>query len=136
MLSSAQMLTAIADFHNVYEIATELSEYVADADAEISRKSIMAVGTIALELPVRAPLPNPRLGGRTSHVTWNPPTALHVLSAEACGLGTVLLGSLGSRISREKSLEFLCEGVVCCGLVVLECDTWNAMRSLFHTELQ
>mmetsp|Transcript_4549 Transcript_4549/g.8531 ORF Transcript_4549/g.8531 Transcript_4549/m.8531 type:complete len:786 (+) Transcript_4549:231-2588(+) len=46
-----EMLTAIADFHNVYEIATELSEYVADADAEISRKSIMAVGTIALELP-------------------------------------------------------------------------------------
>lgn len=44
-----EMLTAIANENNTYEIVTELCEYVANVDISISRESIRAVGKIALQ---------------------------------------------------------------------------------------
>ncbi|PKU68405.1 beta-adaptin-like protein A [Dendrobium catenatum] len=44
-----EMLTAIANESNTYEIVTELCEYVANVDISISRESIRAVGKIALQ---------------------------------------------------------------------------------------
>eukprot|EP00854_Cymbomonas_tetramitiformis_P020405 gene20405-24439_t len=46
-----EMLTAVADSNNMYDIVTELSEYVADVDVPIARSSVHAVGQIALEAP-------------------------------------------------------------------------------------
>ncbi|KAG0465378.1 hypothetical protein HPP92_019542 [Vanilla planifolia] len=44
-----EMLTAIANESNTYEIVTELCEYVANVDISISRESIRAIGKIALQ---------------------------------------------------------------------------------------
>lgn len=44
-----EMLTAIANESNTYEIVTELCEYVANVDVSISRESIRAIGKIALQ---------------------------------------------------------------------------------------
>ncbi|PKA54455.1 Beta-adaptin-like protein A [Apostasia shenzhenica] len=44
-----EMLTAIANESNTYEIVTELCEYVASVDIPISRESIRAIGKIALQ---------------------------------------------------------------------------------------
>ena len=44
-----EMLTAVADFKNTYEICDELSEYVGDVDVSISRCSIRAIANIALD---------------------------------------------------------------------------------------
>ncbi|KAF8084542.1 hypothetical protein N665_0714s0029 [Sinapis alba] len=44
-----EMLTAIANESNTYEIVTELCEYAANVDIEIARESIRAVGKIALQ---------------------------------------------------------------------------------------
>ncbi|GJP44368.1 hypothetical protein CLOM_g3749 [Closterium sp. NIES-68] len=44
-----QMLTAIANDSNTYEIVTELTEYAADVDVTIAREAIRAVGQIALQ---------------------------------------------------------------------------------------
>eukprot|EP00249_Psilotum_nudum_P021679 c28199_g1_i1 orf=558-3068(-) len=44
-----EMLTAVANESNTYEIVTELSEYAANIDAAIARESIRAVGKIALQ---------------------------------------------------------------------------------------
>lgn len=44
------ILAAIADETNAYDIATELTEYVNDIDEELSRKAIRTVGKIALEV--------------------------------------------------------------------------------------
>ena len=43
-----EMLTAVADVSNTYDIVTELSEYVTDVDAAIA-KSVRAVGRVALD---------------------------------------------------------------------------------------
>ncbi|KAF9615369.1 hypothetical protein IFM89_023020 [Coptis chinensis] len=43
------MLTAVADESNTYEIVTELCEYVANVDVPIARESVRAVGKIALQ---------------------------------------------------------------------------------------
>eukprot|EP00240_Pyramimonas_obovata_P000618 CAMPEP_0118943262 /NCGR_PEP_ID=MMETSP1169-20130426/37958_1 /TAXON_ID=36882 /ORGANISM="Pyramimonas obovata, Strain CCMP722" /LENGTH=566 /DNA_ID=CAMNT_0006888471 /DNA_START=40 /DNA_END=1737 /DNA_ORIENTATION=+ len=51
-----EMLTAVADTNNVYPIVVELSEYVADVDIAIARKSIVAIGQIALETPDAEPI--------------------------------------------------------------------------------
>ncbi|KAK9817308.1 hypothetical protein WJX72_012438 [[Myrmecia] bisecta] len=45
-----EILTAIADETNAYEIATELTEYVNDIDEQLAREAVRAVGTIALEV--------------------------------------------------------------------------------------
>lgn len=44
-----EMLTAIANENNTYEIVTELCEYAANVDVPIARESIRAVGKIALQ---------------------------------------------------------------------------------------
>ncbi|KAJ6812580.1 beta-adaptin-like protein A [Iris pallida] len=44
-----EMLTAIANESNTYEIVTELCEYAANVDIPIARESIRAVGKIALQ---------------------------------------------------------------------------------------
>ncbi|KAJ8446484.1 hypothetical protein Cgig2_028451 [Carnegiea gigantea] len=44
-----EMLTAVANENNTYEIVTELCEYVANVDIPIARESIRAVGKIALQ---------------------------------------------------------------------------------------
>ncbi|KAG7037586.1 Beta-adaptin-like protein A [Cucurbita argyrosperma subsp. argyrosperma] len=44
-----EMLTAVANESNTYEIVTELCEYVANVDIPIARESIRAVGKIALQ---------------------------------------------------------------------------------------
>ncbi|KAL8256295.1 hypothetical protein R6Q59_031362 [Mikania micrantha] len=44
-----EMLTAVANESNTYEIVTELCEYAANVDIPIARESIRAVGKIALE---------------------------------------------------------------------------------------
>lgn len=36
---------------NVYEIITELSEYVIDVDADIARKAVRALGAIGIKIP-------------------------------------------------------------------------------------
>lgn len=43
------ILAAIADETNAYDIATELTEYVNDIDEKLARKAIRTVGKIALE---------------------------------------------------------------------------------------
>ncbi|KAK9142558.1 hypothetical protein Syun_011958 [Stephania yunnanensis] len=43
------MLTAVANENNTYEIVTELCEYVANVDVAIARESVRAVGKIALQ---------------------------------------------------------------------------------------
>ncbi|KAL2236066.1 UNVERIFIED_CONTAM: Beta-adaptin-like protein A [Sesamum indicum] len=44
-----EMLTAVANQSNTYEIVTELCEYVANVDIPMARESIRAVGKIALQ---------------------------------------------------------------------------------------
>lgn len=44
------ILAAIADETNAYDIATELTEYVNDIDEKLARKAIRTVGRIALEV--------------------------------------------------------------------------------------
>lgn len=44
-----EMLTAVANDSNTYEIVTELCEYAANVDVTIARESIRAVGKIALQ---------------------------------------------------------------------------------------
>ncbi|XP_038699067.1 beta-adaptin-like protein A isoform X1 [Tripterygium wilfordii] len=44
-----EMLTAVANENNTYEIVTELCEYAANVDIPIARESIRAVGKIALQ---------------------------------------------------------------------------------------
>jgi vesicle coat complex subunit len=44
-----EMLTAIANESNTYEIVTELCEYAGNVDVPIARESIRAVGKIALQ---------------------------------------------------------------------------------------
>ena len=43
------ILAAIADETNAYDIATELTEYVNDIDEKLAKKAIRTVGKIALE---------------------------------------------------------------------------------------
>ena len=45
-----QILSAVADESNAYDIVTELTEYVADIDEHQSREAVRAVGRIALEV--------------------------------------------------------------------------------------
>lgn len=45
-----EMLTAVANENNTYEIVTELCEYAANVDIPMARESIRAVGKIALQL--------------------------------------------------------------------------------------
>ncbi len=46
-----QLLSAVADDGNAYEIVTELTEYVTDIDEHLAREAVRAVGRIALEVP-------------------------------------------------------------------------------------
>ncbi len=48
------ILAAIADETNAYDIATELTEYVNDIDEKLARKAIRTVGKIALEVKCAA----------------------------------------------------------------------------------
>ena len=43
-----EMLTAVADASNTYDIVTEVSEYVTDVDVGTSRRSVRAIGEIAI----------------------------------------------------------------------------------------
>ena len=43
------MLTTVVNESNKYDIVTELSEYAANVDVAITRKSVRAVGKIALQ---------------------------------------------------------------------------------------
>lgn len=54
------ILAAIADETNAYDIATELTEYVNDIDEKLARKAIRTVGKIALEV---TQYPHPNLPG-------------------------------------------------------------------------
>ena len=45
-----EILGAIADETNAYNIATELSEYASDIDEPLARAAVRAVGKIALEV--------------------------------------------------------------------------------------
>ena len=47
-----EILAAIADEANAYDIATELSEYVNDVDEELARHAVRAMGRIALEVKI------------------------------------------------------------------------------------
>ena len=44
------ILAAIADETNAFEIATELTEYVNDIDEQLARNAVKAVGRIAIEV--------------------------------------------------------------------------------------
>eukprot|EP00933_Yihiella_yeosuensis_P036911 TRINITY_DN30749_c5_g1_i1.p1 TRINITY_DN30749_c5_g1~~TRINITY_DN30749_c5_g1_i1.p1 ORF type:complete len:865 (+),score=177.28 TRINITY_DN30749_c5_g1_i1:241-2595(+) len=48
------ILTSLANFNSAEQIVTELSEYVTDVDAEISRRAIRAIGSIAVRIPSTA----------------------------------------------------------------------------------
>mmetsp|Transcript_21961 Transcript_21961/g.55959 ORF Transcript_21961/g.55959 Transcript_21961/m.55959 type:complete len:561 (+) Transcript_21961:233-1915(+) len=50
------ILTALADSNSAEHIIGELSEYVTDVDAEISRRAIRAIGKIAVRVPSTAEL--------------------------------------------------------------------------------
>ena len=57
-----QILSALADENNAYEIVTELTEYVTDIDEHLAREAVRAVGRIALEVHRSSPvLPCPAL---------------------------------------------------------------------------
>ena len=58
------ILAAIADETNAYDIATELTEYVNDIDEKLARKAIRTVGKIALEVNCAAR----RAHGTTLHM--------------------------------------------------------------------
>ena len=45
-----EILSAIADETNAYDITTELTEYVSDIDEPLGRAAVKAVGRIALEV--------------------------------------------------------------------------------------
>ena len=45
-----EILTALADETNAYEIATEITEYVNDIDEQLAREAVKAVGRIAIEV--------------------------------------------------------------------------------------
>lgn len=45
-----EILSAIADETNAYDITTELTEYVTDIDEPLGRAAVKAVGRIALEV--------------------------------------------------------------------------------------
>ncbi len=45
-----EILAALADQSNAYDIVTELTEYVNDIDEKLARKAIQAVGQIALSV--------------------------------------------------------------------------------------
>ena len=45
-----EILSAIADESNAYEISTELTEYVNDIDIPLGKAAVRAVGKIALEV--------------------------------------------------------------------------------------
>lgn len=53
-----QLLSAVADDGNAYEIVTELTEYVTDINEHLSREAVRAVGRIALEVHFLPPLPD------------------------------------------------------------------------------
>eukprot|EP00930_Biecheleria_cincta_P082420 TRINITY_DN72156_c0_g1_i1.p1 TRINITY_DN72156_c0_g1~~TRINITY_DN72156_c0_g1_i1.p1 ORF type:complete len:839 (+),score=187.58 TRINITY_DN72156_c0_g1_i1:175-2691(+) len=48
------ILTVLADASSAEQVVTELSEYVTDVDAEISRRAIRAIGKIAVHIPSTA----------------------------------------------------------------------------------
>jgi vesicle coat complex subunit len=50
------ILTSLADANSSEAIVQELSEYVTDVDAEISRRSIQAIGKVAVNVPSTAEL--------------------------------------------------------------------------------
>ncbi len=50
-LLKVEVLTLVANDSNAHEIVTELNEYIADADVEVSRIAIHAFGKIALAVP-------------------------------------------------------------------------------------
>ena len=57
------ILAAIADETNAFDIATELTEYVNDIDEQLARDAVKAVGRIAIEVSrLGAPLVNTNLG--------------------------------------------------------------------------
>ena len=63
-----QLLSAVADESNAYEIVTELTEYVADIDEHQSREAVRAVGRIALEVrPCPLLYPRPWRSHRSCH---------------------------------------------------------------------
>ena len=45
-----EILAALADQSNAYDIVTELTEYVNDIDEKLARRAIQAVGQIALSV--------------------------------------------------------------------------------------
>jgi hypothetical protein len=45
-----QLLSAVADDSNAFEIVTELTEYVTDIDEHLAREAVRAVGRIALQV--------------------------------------------------------------------------------------
>ena len=47
------ILAAIADETNAFEIATELTEYVNDIDEQLVRDAVKAVGRIAIEVSLQ-----------------------------------------------------------------------------------
>ena len=53
------ILTAIADETNAYDIATELTEYVNDIDEQLARAAVRAVGRISLEVPSMSMMQEP-----------------------------------------------------------------------------
>lgn len=56
-----EILSAIADEGNAYEIATELTEYVNDIDEPLARAAVRAVGRIALEVMTHARCKTPEI---------------------------------------------------------------------------
>jgi len=50
------ILTLLGDYHSAESIVGELSEYVTDVDAEISRRAIRAIGKMAVRVPSTAEL--------------------------------------------------------------------------------
>ena len=51
------ILAAIADESNAFDIATELTEYVNDIDEQLARDAVRAVGRIAIEVRAAWTLP-------------------------------------------------------------------------------
>ncbi len=65
------ILTAIADETNAYDIATELTEYVNDIDEQLARAAVRAVGQISLEVGNACKLKYCQLYGNVKQVLFN-----------------------------------------------------------------
>ncbi len=90
-----EILAAVADETNAYEIATELTEYVSDPDEQLAREAVRAVGRIAIEARAHcSTFDSFPVYGMRSHC-WEPRGDFALMSCVGQCHCTQLRGSLG-----------------------------------------